>query len=176
MRPLRIVVVGNITWMPYAGIAWMTMQIAVGLQRLGHDVYLMEVNSSWPYDPLRESHVEDSDYALSYLRRVVEAFGLEGRWAYRRSCFDSWFGLSKATAEDLLLHADAVINVSGATSLDFEGLKIGTLVYLGTDPGEHEVGYFNGNPKICRLIDEHDVVVTWGESVGRLWFRHCMGI
>ena len=53
MKRLRIVVVGTLAATPYAGMAWMHMQIAVGLLRLGHDVYYMEVSSVWPYDPIR---------------------------------------------------------------------------------------------------------------------------
>jgi len=42
VKRLRIVVVGALASMPYAGMAWMHMQIAVGLPRLGHDVYYMD--------------------------------------------------------------------------------------------------------------------------------------
>ena len=140
----------------------------MGLQRaLGHDVYYFEVTSDWPYDPVRGDHVADSEYALPYLDRLAKSFGIDGRWAYRRSYSDRrWFGLPQASAEDLLLHADAVINVSGATSFADEGLPVGTLVYLGTDPGEHDAEYFNGNPKIRALISEHNAVATYGENIG----------
>jgi hypothetical protein len=43
MKPLRIVVLGTLAFDPYAGMAWMHMQIALGLRRLGHDVYCFEV-------------------------------------------------------------------------------------------------------------------------------------
>jgi hypothetical protein len=58
--------------MPYAGMAWMHMQIAVGLPRLGHDVYYMD--RFWPYDPVRKMKVNDSDYAVLYLIRVADYF------------------------------------------------------------------------------------------------------
>src|SRR5204862_7628286 len=99
-------------------MAWMHMQIAVGLRRLGHDVYYFETTSAWPYDPLRQTCVPDSDYAVPYLQRVAETFGLGKRWAYRRSYADKeWFGLPRARAEELLAHADAVLNIAGATWL-----------------------------------------------------------
>jgi hypothetical protein len=53
----------------------MHMQIAVGLLRLGHDVYYMEVTSVWPYDPVRKTKVNDSDYAVPYMVRVANYFG-----------------------------------------------------------------------------------------------------
>ncbi len=85
MKPHRIVVVGAVAGNPYAGMAWMHMQITAGLCRLGHDAYYFEITSNWPYDPIRNTKVGDSDYALPYLARVTESFGLGNRWAYRSS-------------------------------------------------------------------------------------------
>jgi hypothetical protein len=167
MRPLRLVVVGTVASSPFAGMAWMHMQIAAGLRRLGHDVYYFETTSSWPYDPVRETPVADSDYALPYLQRVAESFGLSDRWAYRRSYGDkTWFGLSRAAAEDWLAHADAVFNVSGSTRMAEEGLKVGRAVYIGTDPVVHEIGLARGDPNTCSIIEEHHNFVTYGENIG----------
>src|SRR5260370_21899132 len=152
---------------PYAGMAWMHMQIAAGLRRLGQDVSYFEIASRWPDDPLREMRVGDSEYALPYLQRVAESFGLGGRWAYRRSYSDNaWFGLSRAAAEDWLAHADAVINVSGATHIGRECPNIGRLVYFGTDPVTHEIGLANGNPDVRAIIEAHDDFATYGENIG----------
>ncbi len=143
------------------------MQIAAGLRRLGHNVYYFETTSAWPYDPIRAAPVKDSDYALPYLKRVAEGFGLGDRWAYRRSYTDkAWFGLSRTKAEELLAHADAVLNVAGATRFAEEGLKIGRLVYFGTDPGHHEIAFAEGDENVRALIEEHDDVVTYGENIG----------
>lgn len=168
MKPLRIVVVGTLASNPYAGMAWMHMQITAGLHRLGHDVHYLEVTSSWPYDPIRRARVGDSDYALPYLARVAESFGLGDRWAYRRSYSDKeWFGLSRTKAEDVLEHADAVLNISGATRLRTkEELKVGRLVYFGTDPGYHDISYVKGDPITRRTITQHDDFVTYGENIG----------
>jgi hypothetical protein len=168
MKPLRLVVVGTLAGNPYAGMAWMHMQITVGLRRLGHDVRYFETTSTWPYDPVRQTKVNDSDYAVPYLARVAERFGLGGRWAYRRSYSDKeWLGLSRDRAEDLLAHADAVLNVTGATRFAEEGLKVGRLVYVGTDPVYHEVTYARGDADTRSIIDEHAGCVTYGENIGR---------
>jgi len=143
------------------------MQIAVGLRRLGHDVYYFESTSAWPYDPVRNENVCNSDYAVPYLKKVAESFGLEDRWAYRRSYSDKqWCGLSQSKAEELLAHADLVMNVSGATRFAEEGLETGRLVYYGTDPVCHEVAFMNGDPDIVTLIEEHDDCITYGENIG----------
>lgn len=152
---------------PYAGMAWMHMQIAVGLRRLGHDVYYFETTSRWPYDPAKRTMINDSSYAVGYLDRVTKNFGMENRWAYRRSYSDKqWFGLSRCRAEELLAHASAVFNIAGATQLAEEGLKVGRLVYFGTDPVYHEITLAQGNPDTTLLIQEHDDFVSYGENIG----------
>ena len=168
MSPLRLVVLGTLANSPWAGMAWMHMQIAEGLRRLGHRVYYFEVTSEWPYDPLRRSRVNDSDYALNYLAATAEAFGFADSWAYRRGCSDGeWFGLGRGAAEGILRDADLVINVSGATRpRTEEGLRIGRLLYLGTDPVYHEVAYAQGKEDARTLIEQHDDFATYGENIG----------
>jgi hypothetical protein len=167
MKSRRIVVIGTVASDPYAGMAWMHMQIVVGLRRLGHDAYYFETTSAWPYDPIRKTNVNDSDYALPYLQQVAQSFDLADRWAYRRSYTDkAWFGLSRAKAEDLLAHADAVVNVAGATRFAEERLKVSRLVYFGTDPGHHEIAFARGDKDVRMLIEEHADFVTYGENIG----------
>lgn len=168
MKRLRIVVVGTLASMPYAGMAWMHMQIAVGLLRLGHDVYYMEVTSVWPYDPVRKMKVSDSDYAVPYLIRVADYFGMSERWAYRRSFSDNaWCGMTKEKAEDLLAHADLVLNVAGATRVRTKyNLKVSRLVYYGTDPVYHEIAFAANDEIARRTIDQHDDFITYGENIG----------
>src|SRR5215475_2225698 len=140
MKPLRLIVLGTLASIPYAGHGWVHMQLAVGLRRLGHDVYYFETTSTWPYDPLRRRRVSDSAYSLAYLARVAESFGVGDKWAYRRSYGDkAWFGLDRHRAEELLAHADVVFNIAGATRLAEEGLKVGRLVFFGTDPVYYEI-------------------------------------
>ncbi len=142
MAPLRLVVLGNLACEPFPGTAWQVVQYIIGLCRMGHDVYYFETSSSWPYDPVRQSRVNDSDHALPYLAQIAGEFGFEGRWAYRRSYSDkAWFGMDRARAEELLASADAVLSVTGSTRLAEEGLEARRLVYLCTDPVVHEVRY-----------------------------------
>lgn len=161
-------VLGTVASDPYAGMAWMHMQIVVGLQRLGHDVYYLETTSRWPYNPDRESMVCNADYAIPYLQKVAAGFGIADRWAYRRSYSDkAWLGPVASRAQSILTEADAVFNVAGATRLAEEGLDVGRLIYLGTDPVYHEVALANGDCAVRMLIDEHHDVVTYGENIGR---------
>lgn len=171
MASRRIIVVGTLASSPYAGMAWMQMQITAGLRRLGHDAWYFETTSSWPYDPVRQTKVQDSEYAAPYLARVAEGFGLGSRWAYRRSYSDkAWLGLERSRAEELLRTADLVLNVAGSTKFAEEGLEVGRLVYLGTDPVSPEIRYAQGDPDIVEVLAEHDDFVTYGENIGT---PHC---
>jgi hypothetical protein len=163
----RVVVLGTVASDPYAGMAWMHMQMTLGLLRLGHDVHYLETTSAWPYDPVRSSRVGDSDYALPYLASVAERLGLGDRLAYRRSYADGeWLGPARARAADLLASADAVLNVAGATDVRRDELPIGRLVYYGTDPGFDEIKYAQGDARTRPFVDAHDDVVTYAENVG----------
>jgi hypothetical protein len=168
MNKLTIVVVGTLASDPYAGMAWMNMQIVLGLYRLGHNVYYFETTSTWPYNPVLETRVDNTDYAIPYLKKVTESFGIGERWAYRCSFSETkeWYGLSKEKAENLLANADLVLNVAGATRFQEESLKVGRLVYFGTDPVYHEIKYAEGDEFTKSIIDEHQDIVTYGENIG----------
>ena len=167
MRPHRVVVVGTVASDPYAGMAWMTMQIVEGLRRLGLDAWYFETTSTWPFDPRCQSRVQNSEYAVAYLERLTDSFNLSSRWAYRRSYSDkSWLGLDRRQAESLLADADLVLNIAGATRFSEEGLRTGRLVYFGTDPVFHEVNYAKGQSEARAIVDEHADVITYGENIG----------
>ena len=167
MARLRLIVLGNLACEPYPGVAWQVAQYVIGLCRLGHEVYYFETSSSWPYDPVHESRVNDSEYAVTYLAQIADQFGFADRWAYRRSYSDkAWFGMERARAEELLASADAVLSITGSTRLAEEGLKTGRLVYVCTDPVVHEVRYADNDVDIRTLVDEHDDVVTFGQNIG----------
>jgi hypothetical protein len=164
----RLVVLGTMSVDPFAGMAWMHMQFAAGLHRLGHEVHYIEMSGNWPYDPDRQSYVDSSDYALPYLQRTAEQFGLGDRWAYRRGYSDkAWFGPVASTAVETILHADAVFNITGTTRVPQQGLRAGRLVYVGTDPVHPELAYAAGDALTREIIDEHDDVLTYGENIGR---------
>ena len=167
MKPLNIVVAGTLASDPYAGMAWMHMQLVLGLIRLGHQVYYYETTSAWPYHPILQTRVDNPDYALSYLEKVCASFGINDRWAYRTSYSNKeWFGPVKNTAEDYLANADLVFNVSGSTKFEKEGLKTGRLVYYGTDPVYHEIKFAQGDAATISIINEHDDIITFGENIG----------
>lgn len=166
--PATLIVLGGLASSPYAGLAWMQLQMTAGFLRLGQDAYYLEATSVWPYDPIRRMKVDDSEYAVPYLARAAEHFGLSDRWAYRRSFSDrEWLGPVAEGAEELLAKADAVFNVAGGTrARTKEDLTVGRLVYYGTDPPYQELATAKGDPIVRRTISQHDDFVTFGENIG----------
>jgi hypothetical protein len=165
---MNIVVAGTMASDPYAGMAWMNMQIVVGLKRLGHNVYYFETTSAWPYNPELWMRVDNVDYAVPYLKNIAERFGIGDRWAYRSSFAKEkqWYGLNREKAEDILATADLVFNISGATRFGKDGLKTGPLVYYGTDPVYHEIRYSQGDKLTAIIVEAHEYAVTYGENIG----------
>jgi hypothetical protein len=167
MSPLRIAVLGTMGADPFAGMAWMHLQLAGGLLRLGHDVRYVETTSSWPYDASQGTRVNDSQYTLAYLSRITAPFGMGERWAWRRSWDDgAWFGPAASDADEWLASTDLVFNVSGATQLKWNGFRCGRMVLLGTDPVTDELHYAAGDEYRVANVDAHDAVVTYGENIG----------
>lgn len=164
---LRIAVLGTMGADPFAGMAWMHLQIAAGLLRLGHDVRYVETTSAWPYDVGQGARVDDATYTLAYLARVMPRFGLGERWAYRRSWGDgAWLGPAAADAPAWLAATDFVFNIAGATQVTRDGFDCGRLVHFGTDPVAEELSYAAGDPRTVAHIDAHHDSVTYGENIG----------
>ena len=167
MQRLRIAVLGTVGADPFAGMAWMHLQLAAGLLRLGHDVRYVETTSAWPYDAAQGTRVDDATYTLAYLARITPRFGLGERWAWRRSWGDGlWLGPAAADAAAWLAGTDFVFNVSGATRIEQDGFACGRLVHFGTDPVTEELRHAAGDARTLQHIAAHDLTVTYGENLG----------
>jgi hypothetical protein len=64
-RPLRIIVLGILGRCPYGGQTWLYLNWLLPLQRLGHEVWYVEDDSVWPYDPVKGTVTDDCSYATS---------------------------------------------------------------------------------------------------------------
>ena len=80
---MRLVVLGMMGRCPFGGQTWLYLNWLRGLHRLGHEVWYVEDDTTWPYDPVANTITEDPRYATGYLHRTLSAIGLGDRWAYR---------------------------------------------------------------------------------------------
>src|SRR5215467_12782269 len=120
---LRVIVLGAMGRIPFAGMAWELLHYVEGLRRLGHDVYYVEDTNSWAYDPELDSSSPDCSHAVNYIANVMAWAGLSDRWAYRAAEPDnSVYGLTESHFHQLFRDADALINHAAATRLRDEHL------------------------------------------------------
>lgn len=168
MKRLTLVVLGMMGRCPFGGQTWLYLNWLRGFQRLGHEVYYVEDDATWPYDPRPNTIVDDPGYAAAYLDRVTKGIGLESRWAYRplfRGA-EECYGLSARALRDLYRRCDAILNICGATVLNEDHAKAARRIYVETDAVTNQLELANGKQKTFDVLRAHDTIVTYGESYG----------
>jgi hypothetical protein len=114
-----------------------------GFRKLGHDVWYVEDDSAWPYDPVRNTVTDDCSYAVSHIAQAMERIGLAGRWAYRLADRKgACWGLSEQKLNELYRTCDVLLSF-GATDLRDEHLAAPLRVYIESDPVTSELRLLN---------------------------------
>jgi hypothetical protein len=164
----KLVVLGMMGRCPFGGQTWLYLNWLRGLARLGHEVWYVEDDATWPYDPRANAISDDPAYAVDYLARVLGRIGLGDRWAYRAlwKGQDASFGLSRARLVELYSSCDAILNVCGATVLNDDHGRAPRRVYVETDPVGNQLELAVGKPKTFEVLSAHDTIVTYGENYG----------
>ncbi len=167
MRRLKLVVLGMMGRAPFAGQSWLYLNWLRGLSRLGHDVYYVEDDSVWPYDPERETVTDDCGYAVRHIAASMDAVGLTDRWAFRLEdgCQRCW-GMSDSKLRALYRDCDALLNVVGATDLRDDQMRAPLRIYVETDPVGSQLQLARGDPHTAEAFANHDVIATYGENYG----------
>ena len=166
-KGLRLIILGAVGRIPFAGMAWELLHYMEGFRRLGHHVYYIEDTNSWPFDPEQDSSAPDCSYALNYIARVMEWAGLADRWAYRVAEPDSRvYGLSQARFSELFEQADALINWGASTKLRDQHLRVPVRILLQTDPGGGEILVAKGDAEAIDMLSTHTHFLNWAENLG----------
>ena len=166
---LRIIVLGYVVRGPLGGMAWHHLQYAMGLRRLGHDVYFLEDSgddASCCYDP--ERNVTDSrpDYGLAFAGAVFPRIGMADRWAYHDAHGTGWRGPSGGRAEELAASADLVLNLSGINLIRPWLADVPRRALVDTDPVFTQVRHLT-EPDRLELANRHTSFHTFAENIGR---------
>jgi hypothetical protein len=162
----KIVVLHFAGQMPLAGIAWQALHYLVALEKLGFEAWYVEDNGANPYDPRSESAVMDPVYNVACLRAALAAHGFGERWAYWDAISDTHHGLPCERVHALFREADAIINLCGATHLRDEHLACPVRVFVDTDPGYHQIKYFDGDAAVRVYLGGHTHFFTYGVNIG----------
>ena len=166
-RPL-LVVLGMMGRCPFGGQTWLYLNWLRGLMKNGCEVYYVEDDATWPYDPRANAITDDPSYAVDYLQRTLARIGLGERWAYRALYrgADACYGLTRERLTALYRDCDALLNICGATVLNDDHRRARRRVYVETDPVTNQLELANGKQKTAAVLEEHDTIVTYGEHYG----------
>lgn len=168
---LRIVVGGYVGLLPAGGVTWDYVQYPAGLAALGHDVYYVEDTRLWPIYQPSGSDWGDASASVEHLRRVMDAFDLSTRWAYRDEASGRTFGMSEEKVKEVCRTADLFLNVSCSTYMRDEYRAIPVRALIDSDPMFTQIQYLSqqmftpGEPGLRDLVDAHNFHFTFGENV-----------
>jgi len=150
---------------PFAGVMWQLVHHLVGFHRLGLEVFYIEDNGAWAYDPIKAASIADPSGNLKLLASVLGQFGFGDRWAFFDHEHDTYVGMSRERCHQLLAGADAVINLCGAT-FPREEHHNARMVYLETDPGPMQIELSRHDQFWTRKAAGHQLFFTYGANIG----------
>ena len=172
--PRRIAIVtGMIATYPVGGVVWDYGQYALGLERMGFDVYYLEDTGLATYDPTGRIYVEDPAYGIDFLGRSLAFLSesLGRRWHFRAPSGRT-YGMDPGSFDRVLADADLFLNVSGGTVLREAYAGCRCKIFIDTDPGRNHFWNFprlDADPTWDGGIGyrHHDHFFTYAERIGR---------
>ena len=170
MRPpaerLWIIVLGYLVRRPLGGGAWSTLQYALGLHRMGHDVWFFEDSEDYPacYDPTR--HVTDADptFGLAFTAEVLESVGLGDRWTYYDAHTERWIGPCADHSLSICADADLVITASGR--LRPWTMEVQKRAFVDKDPLFVQIRHIQDAERRA-VTAQHTSFFTYGWNIGQ---------
>ena len=108
----RIIVGSYMIRCPLGGMMSYTAQWLVGLQDLGHDVYLVE-KSGYPrscYDPEADAMTDDCTYGTRAVSALFAQLDMGARWSFVDAS-GVYHGMSRETVTSLFRSADAFVDL-----------------------------------------------------------------
>src|SRR5262245_36400422 len=158
---------------PVGGVVWDYGQYALGLRRLGFEVFYLEDTGEPAYDPDRRVYDENCSYGVAFLARSLAelAPGLERRWHFRGPD-GTTAGMGAGEFEKVVAGADLFLNVSGGCLLRDAYMASRRKVLIDTDPGRnHFVNYpredAGGGWPGAHGFRGHDHFFTYAERLGK---------
>ena len=161
-----IVVAGALAQRPgYGGHTWVFLQYLLGFQRLGYDVLFVDrLEPGMCFDSVGDPAPFRSSENLRYTERVMERFGLSGRWSVLYDSGRDAAGLERREVIERAGRSVLLLNVMGYLD-DREVLAAApTRVFLDIDPGFGQMWHELG---LARPFEGHDRHVTVGTRVGK---------
>lgn len=154
---MKAIVTGMIASFPVGGVLWDYGHYALGLERMGFDVYYLEDTGGQAYNPAKGMYDDDCSYGVRFLHEELSRLSptLGRRWHFR-NVDGECFGMNQSELAEAVAGADLFLNVSGGTLLRDEYMTCPRKVLIDTDPGWN---HFRNYPK-------WDKNPSWGGSHG----------
>jgi hypothetical protein len=162
-----VVILGMMTKIPVAGVAWLNAQYLTGFDRLGYDVYYIEQHARTPTMLMRTEEDNGAELAAAYVAGVMNRFGFGDRWSYQALHGDGrYYGLSERRVRSIFDRAGLVINLHGGTMPLPAHRATDRLVYLDTDPVDIQIKAERGDARTLEMLDHHVAFFTWAGNFG----------
>jgi len=162
----KVVLLGMMTKMPVAGVAWQNLHYLLGFERLGCDAYYVETHAGTPSMLMTSKEDDSSALAAEFIGSLMRRFGMADRWAFRALHDDGrCFGMSEGELERLYGSADLLINLHGGTQPLPELAATGRLVYLETDPVQLQLELQHGLQETADFLEPHSAFFTFAENL-----------
>jgi hypothetical protein len=163
---MRIVVGAAFSTPPFSpGTAWDRLHYVLGLDRLGHEVYLIEeVDPDWCVDARGGRCRYEDSVNRQVFRSVLEPCGL-----LRSACqlYDggrAWTGIDPTHLREALSGADLLFNISGHVRTDLVLDSVRRRAYVDQDPVYTQLWHTAYGANLN--LERHDVLFTVGANVG----------
>ncbi|HET8565719.1 MAG TPA: glycosyltransferase family 2 protein [Solirubrobacterales bacterium] len=167
MSAPKVVLLGMMTKMPVAGVAWQNLHYLLGFERLGCEAYYVETHARTPSMLMSSPDDDSSALAAEYIGALMRRFGLADRWAFRALHDDGrCFGMSERVLEALYGSAELLINLHGGTQPYPELAATGRLVYLETDPVQLQLELAHGLRETVEFLEPHSAFFSFAENWG----------
>jgi GT2 family glycosyltransferase len=161
----KVVLLGMMTKMPVAGVAWQNLHYLLGFERLGYEAYYVETHARTPSMLMTREDDDSSALAAEFIAAIMRRFGMSDRWAFRALHDDGrCFGMSEGELERLYGSAELLINLHGGTQPLPELAATGRLVYLETDPVQLQLELQHGLQETVDFLEPHSAFFTFAEN------------
>lgn len=145
------------------GAAWAVLQYLLGLRRLGHQVFYIELLQKEPGAP--SGHALAQSENADCFRGLMRQFGLENNTSLLLAGSEHTVGLGYSDLRKLAGRADVLINISGMLEDPALVEPIPRRVYLDLDPAFIQLWH-----SVCGIdmrFDAHTHFVTIGQAIGK---------
>src|SRR5262245_32003917 len=147
------------------GAAWTRLSWALGLRRLGFDVWFVEqIEPASCVDAAGVGTDVAGSANLAYFRAVTARFGLADRAALLCGDDGPVEGLSRAELLDLAGAADLLVNITGNLRSAALRRRVRRRAYLDLDPGYTQIWHAGGGADLG--LEGHDFYFTVGANIG----------